>query len=173
MTHCSISIKENDKIFTAYCHANGQPQITGIILLENYTDVDKIHGLIKMGRVNCVGKNLHPVPMIKKRSLLDFIFMRKPKEYGLTFDPSTWTYVETTEPHNQYNPWKETTVPLEEFNSEFFEPPVEYNGDITNLEEFNYLFDNGVWMFKKQYDTSWINLQEYLIKSVFGFKYWS
>lgn len=53
--------KEDGTILSVYCHWDGYPSHNGKILLENYTDREKVLGLIELGSISILAKNLTPV----------------------------------------------------------------------------------------------------------------
>lgn len=52
--------KENGIIYSIYCHWDGYPAYNGRILLENYTNREKVEGLIALGDISVLGKELAP-----------------------------------------------------------------------------------------------------------------
>jgi hypothetical protein len=48
-TRSRIAIKQNKVIKSVYCHYDGYPEYNGKLLLEHYTNVDKINQLIELG----------------------------------------------------------------------------------------------------------------------------
>jgi hypothetical protein len=61
-TRSTISIKENGKIRSIYCHWDGYPSNNGAILLEHYTTSEKINELINLGAISCLKDNVNPDP---------------------------------------------------------------------------------------------------------------
>jgi len=59
-TRSTISIKENGKIRSIYCHWDGYPSNNGKILLEHYTTSEKINELINLGQVSILKENVNP-----------------------------------------------------------------------------------------------------------------
>lgn len=167
-THCTISLKSDDNIRTTYCHTDGYPEGVGYMLVKHYMDVDKISELLDLGYIRSLRENLYPVPLPpKKRTRFQKLFgLNKTKELGIVFDPIVCRNVETSEPHSLKNPWIDVTIPLEERYSDFFEPSrVCFGIEPENLEPYNYMFDNGIWLFKStEYD--WVNLRDYLIEDL-------
>lgn len=167
-THCTISLKSDDNIRTTYCHLDGYPEGVGYMLVKHYRDVDKISELLDLGYLRSLHENLHPVPLPPKHRtrLQKMLGLNEPKELGIVFDPTVCRNVETDEPHSLKNPWIDVTLPLEERDSEFFEPSRVYFGiEPENLERYNYMFDNGVWLFKSA-EYEWVNLRDYLIEDL-------
>ena len=61
-TRSTISIKENGKIRSIYCHWDGYPRNNGKILLKHYTTSEKINELINLGQVSILKENVNPDP---------------------------------------------------------------------------------------------------------------
>jgi hypothetical protein len=55
-TRSNIAMKTQDgKIVSVYCHWDGYVANNGRILLENYTDIDKIEALVALGSISSLG----------------------------------------------------------------------------------------------------------------------
>ena len=55
-TRSNIAMKTKEgKIVSVYCHWDGYVANNGRILLENYTDVDKIEALVALGSISSLG----------------------------------------------------------------------------------------------------------------------
>jgi hypothetical protein len=55
-TRSNIAMKTQDgKIVSVYCHWDGYVANNGKILLENYTDIDKIEALVALGSISSLG----------------------------------------------------------------------------------------------------------------------
>ena len=61
-TRSTISIKENGKIRSIYCHWDGYPTNNGRILFNHYTTADKVNELINLGQVSILKENVNPDP---------------------------------------------------------------------------------------------------------------
>jgi len=63
-TRSNIAMKTADgKIVSVYCHWDGYVANNGKILLENYTDIDKIEALVALGSISSLGEQIgekHP-----------------------------------------------------------------------------------------------------------------
>ena len=60
-TRSRIGIEKADgTIRSIYCHWDGYPAYNGRILLENYTNREKVEGLIALGDISVLGKELAP-----------------------------------------------------------------------------------------------------------------
>ena len=58
-TRSNIAMKTADgKIVSVYCHWDGYVANNGRILLENYTDVDKIEALVALGSISSLGEQI-------------------------------------------------------------------------------------------------------------------
>jgi hypothetical protein len=56
-TRSNIAMKTQDgKIVSVYCHWDGYVANNGRILLENYTDIDKIEALVALGSISSLGE---------------------------------------------------------------------------------------------------------------------
>ena len=55
-TRSNIAMKTKEgKIVSVYCHWDGYVANNGRILLENYTDIDKIEALVALGAISSLG----------------------------------------------------------------------------------------------------------------------
>lgn len=60
-TRSNIVIKrKNGNVDSIYCHNDGYLSYNGRILLEYYTDLDKINKLINLGDISSLRKNVEP-----------------------------------------------------------------------------------------------------------------
>jgi hypothetical protein len=60
-TRSSIALlKGNGTVESIYIHWDGYPSHNGAILLEHYTDTNKIRALLALGDLSSLGKNLNP-----------------------------------------------------------------------------------------------------------------
>ena len=58
-TRSNIAMKTTTgKIVSVYCHWDGYVANNGKILLENYTDIDKIEALIALGSISSLGEQI-------------------------------------------------------------------------------------------------------------------
>ena len=56
-TRSNIAMKTKEgKIVSVYCHWDGYVANNGKILLENYTDIDKIEALVALGSISSLGE---------------------------------------------------------------------------------------------------------------------
>lgn len=51
-TRCYIALKENNEYKAIYCHYDGYPEVTGELLEDYYTDINKIRKLINLGDIS-------------------------------------------------------------------------------------------------------------------------
>lgn len=59
-TRSLIAIKKNNSYHSVYCHFDGYPEHNGKILLENYSQLDRVEELIEHGNMSILGKYIHP-----------------------------------------------------------------------------------------------------------------
>ena len=58
-TRSNIAMKTTTgKIVSVYCHWDGYVANNGKILLENYTDIDKIEALVALGSISSLGEQV-------------------------------------------------------------------------------------------------------------------
>ena len=58
-TRSNIAMKTQDgKIVSVYCHWDGYVANNGKILLENYTDIEKIEALVALGSISSLGEQI-------------------------------------------------------------------------------------------------------------------
>jgi len=58
-TRSNIAMKTAEgKIVSVYCHWDGYVANNGKILLENYTDIDKIEALVALGSISSLGEQI-------------------------------------------------------------------------------------------------------------------
>ena len=58
-TRSNIAMKTKEgKIVSVYCHWDGYVANNGKILLENYTDIDKIEALVALGSISSLGEQI-------------------------------------------------------------------------------------------------------------------
>ena len=58
-TRSNIAMKTKEgKIVSVYCHWDGYVANNGKILLENYTDIDKIEALVALGSISSLGQDI-------------------------------------------------------------------------------------------------------------------
>jgi hypothetical protein len=64
-TRSTIAVWAEEGIHSIYCHWDGYPEGVGLVLKENYTDIEKINELIELGDLSSLG------PEIGERHLFD------------------------------------------------------------------------------------------------------
>lgn len=58
-THSRIGmVLEDGQVRSVYCHWDGYPSNNGVILLENYTDAEKVKKLIDLGSISSLRENV-------------------------------------------------------------------------------------------------------------------
>ena len=55
-------VAEDGKVHSIYCHWNGYLSHNGEILLDNYTDIEKVKALVALGSISSLGKEVEPKP---------------------------------------------------------------------------------------------------------------
>lgn len=127
-TRSTISIKENDKIRTIYCHWDGYPSNNGAILLEHYSELDKVKQLISLGDISSLRPNVEP----------------SEKGFVTKYVDGKMVEVETNLPHTFENPHDDVVIAYMRDRGEKDCEAREYD-DIHEEQEYNYLFENGKW----------------------------
>lgn len=127
-TRSTISIKEGNKIKTIYCHWDGYPSNNGAILLQHYSDPNKVNQLINLGDISSLRKNIEPT------------------EKGVisTWKNGEFLTIETSEPHSFDKPHDDVVIAYIRDRGEKDCEAREYD-KITEEEEYNYLFEDGKW----------------------------
>jgi hypothetical protein len=78
-TRSKIGILKSDgKVDAIYCHWDGYPSHNGRILMENYTEQDKIRKLISLGAISSLYKSLDDV--------VSYYGWREEEQWKETFD---------------------------------------------------------------------------------------
>ena len=68
-TRSNIAIqRRNKQVEVIYCHCNGYLSYNGKMLLEYYTDLDKINSLIELGNISFLDKYIEPIETDKEHS---------------------------------------------------------------------------------------------------------
>ncbi len=64
-TRSRIGIENEDgTVSSIYCHWDGYPENNGKILIDHYTDRNKINDLISLGAISSLKENVHPVEIL-------------------------------------------------------------------------------------------------------------
>lgn len=124
-TRSRIAIeKENGTVESIYCHWDGYPENNGRILVENYTDHEKVQALINLGDISSLAPNIDAAP-----------------DTGHTFNgPVDGVVVAYGRDRGETGIDKKTHSSVPDF----------FNGDI---EEYGYLFtQEGQWLVKSRYN---------------------
>ena len=127
-TRSTISIKEGNKIKTIYCHWDGYPSHNGAILLQHYSDLNKVTQLINLGDISSLRENIEPAE----------------KGFISTWENGKYVRIETTEPHSFDKPHDDVVIAYMRDRGEKDCKARVYH-KITEEEEYNYLFENGKW----------------------------
>ena len=68
-TRSNIAIqRRNKQVEVIYCHCDGYLSHNGKMLLEYYTDLDKINSLIELGNISFLDKYIEPIETDKEHS---------------------------------------------------------------------------------------------------------
>ena len=68
-TRSNIAIqRRNKQVEVIYCHCDGDLSHNGKMLLEHYTDLDKINSLIELGNISFLHKYIEPIETDKEHS---------------------------------------------------------------------------------------------------------
>ena len=146
-TRGNIGIVNEDGSITAiYVHFDSYPEYVGKILLNHYTDVDWIHMLMDLGDLSILSESLHSTTGINLYS----------DNNRHTFDnPQKGVCVAYGRDRGEQN-----------VDSVIYEDLGQYEdmaGD--TLAEYQYLFDNGKWMYRNVNKTlGWMELTPQVCK---------
>lgn len=141
-TNAAIIIKENNKYRGIYCHSDGYTSYTGKILLEHYTDENKVRELINLGDISILGERVNPITQYQNESP-SIITARL---LGEKIDP-----IETVTTHSFDFDKREagTTVAYHRDRGEELNKPATSKNLKTLIKqldlEYNYVFENGKW----------------------------
>jgi len=125
-TRSNIAIVNQDKTITSiYCHWDGYPEYVGKILLYNYKTSNIVNELLKLGNLSQLCENMHP-----------------------------------TESHTFEKPQSNVCVAYGRERGEKDQEAIVFD-DLTEFEEdaknswveYQYLFKNNKWTFRKIYAT--------------------
>ena len=121
-TRSTISIKEinafgNEQYKTIYCHWDGYPSHNGAILLEHYTDEEKVKKLISLGDLSALRPNVEP-----------------------------------TESHSFDNPQEDVVIAYHRDRGEELCINTSYTKKYIKGEEYDYLFEDGVWKVRTKWN---------------------
>lgn len=124
-TRSRIGIEGKNGITSIYCHWDGYPDNNGRILVEHYTDEDKIMQLMKLGNLSILGSELG-----EKRPF------DNPYKYG-TDEYETWQekYKGQCLAYGRDRGEKNITA----------RKHIDFDAFMDYREEYNYLFRNGKW----------------------------
>ena len=130
-TRGNIGIVNEDGSITAiYVHWDSYPEYVGKILLNHYTDVDWIHMLMNLGNLSILAENMNP-----------------------------------TGPHSFNNPQKGVCVAYgrdrgeQNVDSVIYDDLGQYEDMAADtLAEYQYLFEDGKWMYRCTYKGGWNEL---------------
>jgi len=138
-------VNEDGTVSSIYCHWDGYPSNNGRILVENYTDRDKVKSLIELGAISSLNAEVDPYDLTKSveddkvKSILD------------RYNP--------IEKHSFENPQPDVTVAYHrDRGEEYFPPRINKSLEdyfLDDNEEYGYLFTlEGEWLVKPCYGES-------------------
>ena len=84
--------RDKDKFECIYCHSDGYPTYNGAMLLDHYSDKEKVEKLLKLGSISILAKNIEPNPELPhsfdydKRQ--DDVVVAYTRDRGDEFEPS-------------------------------------------------------------------------------------
>jgi len=129
-TRSTISIEENGKIRSIYCHWDGYPSNNGAILLQHYTTADKVNELIDLGSLSSLRENVKP----SKKGTITKLIVGKDYETK-----------DAIEPHSFDNPHDNVVIAYHRERGEKLYIDEYYDKKNIKGEEYDYLFIDGVW----------------------------
>jgi hypothetical protein len=130
-TRSTISIEENGKIRSIYCHWDGYPTNNGAILLEHYNTSDKVNELINLGSLSFLAENIRP---IDNGTITSYV------SYTIGYETKS-----ATEPHSFDNPHDNVVIAYHRDRGEELVIDEYFNKKDIKGEEYDYLFVNGEW----------------------------
>jgi len=131
-TRSTIGIKnQDDSITLIYCHWDGYLEGVGKTLVKNYTNEQKIHQLISLGSVSSLGEEIIPSSSHSFDSPQKGITVFYGRDRGETEGVNHPVTVKTLDEYKKY------------------------------FEEYNYLWENGKWFYRRGYEDE--NIKEVTI----------
>jgi hypothetical protein len=129
-TRSTISMREVDNtVKTIYSHWDGYPSHNGKLLLEHYTDLNKIRELINLGDISVLDEHLHPTD----------------EGYIRTFVGNDYVRIRTDKPHSFEQRWDGVCLfyKRDRKDKEYdnVEPYRTYKKFPNEGEEYDYMFD--------------------------------
>ena len=62
-TRSVIALKTGDDKYKAiYCHSDGYLTFNGAMLLDHYSDKERLSNLLELGDISCLGPKIEPDP---------------------------------------------------------------------------------------------------------------
>lgn len=107
---------------TIYCHHDGYPQYMGKMLLEHYTSRDKIEVLIRLGDLSTLREYIVPIPT------MTHTFDKPQRNVCIAYGRDRGEKNVHSRPEEESDLWSDS------------------------WEEFNYLFKDGVWLYRDAHD---------------------
>ena len=129
-TRSNIGIVNQDGSITGiYCHYDGYPEYVGKILLNHYNDVGIINKLMELGDLSSLGEHLYAA--------------------GHTWSaPIEGVCVAYGRDRGEKGVESRVFKSIEQYNR---------NADNSGVN-YQYLFDNGMWMYRKTHNGDWERL---------------
>jgi len=138
-------VNEDGTVSSIYCHWDGYPSGNGVILLESYTDRDKVKELIELGAISSLNIEVAPPPLFEKEGEDVQKGVKMLTKFGVVKSE-----------HSFDKPMKGVTVAYHrDRGEEYIAPRVnktldEYFED--DNEDYGYLFTlDGEWLVKPGY----------------------
>ena len=129
-TRCNIGIlNENGSVTGIYCHFDGYPKYVGNILLNHYTNTDIVNKLMNLGDLSSIGENLSTDIPHSFNDPVEGVCVAYGRDRG------------------------ETDVEARVFNNtDEYQNYADKSG-----VDYQYLFENGKWIYRK-YNNTWNDL---------------
>jgi hypothetical protein len=138
-------VNEDGTVSSIYCHWDGYPSNNGRILVEHYTDREKVKELIELGSISSLNREVAPPILFENEGEQVKKGVRMLKKFGVVKNN-----------HSFENPMEGVTVAYhrdrgEEYSNPRVNESIEDYFDDDN-EEYGYLFTlDGEWLVKPCY----------------------
>ena len=140
-------VNEDGTVSSIYCHWDGYPSNNGRILVEDYTDRDKVKSLIELGSISSLDEHVEPPSIVDENDTNGRKGERMLKKFGVT------------RAHSFDNPMPGVTVAYHRDRGEdYIEPRINKSLEeyfASDNEEYGYVFTlDGEWLVKPCYGES-------------------